>query len=65
MNLLIKNAHIIEEGTRKKVTIEIEHQCIKQITTENIEDLEDTVIIDAKNQLLIPGMVGRSYSWCQ
>ena len=57
LNLLIKNAHIIEEGTRKKVTIEIEHQCIKQITTENIEDLEDTVIIDAKNQLLIPGMV--------
>lgn len=57
MNLLIKNAHIIEDGTRKKVTIGIENQHIKQISTGNIECLEDTVVLDGKNQLLIPGMV--------
>lgn len=57
LNLLIKNAHIIEDGTRKKVTIGIENQRIKQISTGNIECLEDTVVLDGKNQLLIPGMV--------
>lgn len=57
LNLLIKNVEIVDGGERKKVTIGIENQVIKEITTGNIESKEDTVVIDGENQLLIPGMV--------
>ncbi len=54
---LIKNATVVNEGKSKKLDVLIMGSIIKQIG-ENIEDFPpNTTIIDAKNKVLMPGVI--------
>ncbi|MGI9530200.1 dihydroorotase [Lutimonas sp.] len=56
-NTLIKNARLVNEGLTRVCDVLIEGEKIKQIS-EKIEDFsQNTVIIDARNKLLIPGII--------
>ena len=57
MNTLIRNARLVNEGQTSVCDVLIEGEKIKQIA-EHIEDFpQNTAIIDARNRLLIPGII--------
>ncbi len=57
MNTLIKNARLVNEGETRICDVLIEGEIIKKIS-DNVEDFpRNTIIIDAKNKLLIPGII--------
>ena len=56
MNYLIKNAHIVNEGSIFVSDVLIENEIIKKVE-KNIEASKDCIIIDASNKFLIPGVI--------
>ena len=55
--VLIKNARIVNEGSVVKRDVLVEGDTIKQIS-ERIDNMPpNTMIIDAKNRYLIPGVI--------
>ncbi len=55
--ILIKNARIVNEGSVKKLDVLIEGSFIKKIDTQINQFPPNTMIIDAKNRYLIPGVI--------
>ncbi len=56
-NTLIKNARLVNEGKTRVCDVLIEGEIIKEIGDKIEEFSQNTVIIDAKNKLLIPGII--------
>ena len=56
-SILIKNARIVNEGSVKNLDLLIQGEFIAEIA-KNIEDYpSNTIVIDAKNKYLIPGVI--------
>ncbi|MDR2287055.1 MAG: dihydroorotase [Prevotellaceae bacterium] len=54
--MIIKNANILNEGKIFEGSVRIENGIIKKIFTGN-DDFSDTLTIDARNKLLMPGVI--------
>ncbi|MDR3246209.1 MAG: dihydroorotase [Prevotellaceae bacterium] len=59
MNTVIRNANILSEGKIVEGSVWIENEIIKKIFTGNLLDIvpPDTLYIDAKKMLLMPGII--------
>jgi dihydroorotase len=60
MNTIIKNVNILNEGKIFEGNIKIENDIIKKIFTGDINVLNipaDTLVIDGRNKLLMPGII--------
>ena len=57
MNTLIRNATIVNEGTTRVSDVLIEGELIKRIEEQITDFPPNTVLIDAKGKMLIPGII--------
>ena len=54
---LIKNATVVNEGKSEKLDVLIEGSLIKQISKKINDYPLNTIIIEAKNKVLLPGVI--------
>src|SRR5210317_208325 len=56
-SILIRNAKVVNEGSTSRQDVLIEGDFIKEISDEIVDFPFNTTIIEAKNKLLIPGII--------
>ncbi|MDR2423667.1 MAG: dihydroorotase [Prevotellaceae bacterium] len=57
MNIVIKNADILNEGQIVRGNVRIENDTIAEIFTDNRSEMPDTQYFDAHGKLLLPGII--------